>query len=701
MLEDGSYDRHRTQVSVEVLGLSVRPMTCLKRGVIETVEQLISRTPAELMALPNFGQTSLDEIVESLRDHDLELARVSGPHPEAVFSPSASRAGHTRHDFMADHRRSGFLDAVGDLAGWAVEHTGAATFGDLFNELVARPGWMTDPSLPGTVRESILEARLEPLTPVGGLPDGWRGRLEQLDNELRSDAANAAVLDGRLLLADRRDVKTLEEIADRFDVTREAIRQRELRLVARIGHLLHDEFVSERLDELVREIGSAVPEHLLAGSGLDLSDPVARLLLFLTGFRRGRSGKPGRPVYHRVVQDGGAWILYMGAVDLDRLVRAAFNGAQRDGHCGSVAMTDSLMALFGSLVPGDEALDGLLIGGERQSLAESLIASSGSVRRVQDRIVDWTGTLADKAVVVLSVAGEPMDRDELAGAVNQGSVRGTINAFQADERVMRVGTRLYALASWGLEEYGNIVAHMREVLETRGGAEMPVEGLADELEERFDINRSSVVIHSTTNPTFVSDGSMVRLRRDGEAVESKPLGEEFGTLRIGDGLHAGRWAMRLEVDHNHLRGSGSPLPRSIALAMGMQPGLTGTFESDHGPVNWGWTQSNGSLGSIRTILESIGAVEGDLVFVVAEGPDRIAFVHVGDRGGATLEERLSNLLQADLGVLYPFPAVAHAVGLRPDAGHDELLIRLEDRWRRHAGNEEERLLRSLLEMDEG
>jgi len=132
----------------------------------------------------------------------------------------------------------------------------------------------------------------------------------------------------------------------------------------------------------------------------------------------------------------------------------------------------------------------------------------------------------------------------------------------------------------------------------------------------------------------------------------------------------------------------------------MQPGLTGTFESDHGPVNWGWTQSNGSLGSIRTILESIGAVEGDLVFVVAEGPDRIAFVRVGDRGGATSEERLSNLLQADLGVLYPFPAVAHAVGLRPDAGHDELLIRLEDRWRRHAGNEEERLLRSLLEMDE-
>ena len=76
MCKDGSSDRQRTQVPVEVLGLSVRPTNCLKRGAIETVEQLISQTSDELMALPNFGQTSLDEIVERLRDHDLRLARL-------------------------------------------------------------------------------------------------------------------------------------------------------------------------------------------------------------------------------------------------------------------------------------------------------------------------------------------------------------------------------------------------------------------------------------------------------------------------------------------------------------------------------------------------------------------------------------------------------------------------------------------------
>jgi DNA-directed RNA polymerase alpha subunit len=36
--KDGSSDHPRTQVPVEVLGLSVRPMNCLKPGVIETVE---------------------------------------------------------------------------------------------------------------------------------------------------------------------------------------------------------------------------------------------------------------------------------------------------------------------------------------------------------------------------------------------------------------------------------------------------------------------------------------------------------------------------------------------------------------------------------------------------------------------------------------------------------------------------------------
>ena len=93
MCKDGSSDRQRTQVPVEVLGLSVRPTNCLKRGVIETVEQLISQTSDDLMALPNFEQTSLDEIVEKLRDHDLKLARVSGPHPEAVAPSCGQRRG--------------------------------------------------------------------------------------------------------------------------------------------------------------------------------------------------------------------------------------------------------------------------------------------------------------------------------------------------------------------------------------------------------------------------------------------------------------------------------------------------------------------------------------------------------------------------------------------------------------------------------
>jgi len=91
--KDGSSDHPRTQVPVEVLGLSVRPTNCLKLGVIETVEQLISQTSDELMALPNFEQTSLDEIVEKLRDHDMELARVRGPHPEAVAPSCGQRRG--------------------------------------------------------------------------------------------------------------------------------------------------------------------------------------------------------------------------------------------------------------------------------------------------------------------------------------------------------------------------------------------------------------------------------------------------------------------------------------------------------------------------------------------------------------------------------------------------------------------------------
>jgi DNA-directed RNA polymerase subunit alpha len=59
--------------SVDDLELSVRSRRCLETLGIQTIGDLVERTPEELLAARNFGHTSLEEIQKKLAEHDLML----------------------------------------------------------------------------------------------------------------------------------------------------------------------------------------------------------------------------------------------------------------------------------------------------------------------------------------------------------------------------------------------------------------------------------------------------------------------------------------------------------------------------------------------------------------------------------------------------------------------------------------------------
>jgi len=58
---------------IEELELGVRSYNCLKREGIQTIGDLLSRTEAELLNIPNFGKKSIDEVREKLVARGLEL----------------------------------------------------------------------------------------------------------------------------------------------------------------------------------------------------------------------------------------------------------------------------------------------------------------------------------------------------------------------------------------------------------------------------------------------------------------------------------------------------------------------------------------------------------------------------------------------------------------------------------------------------
>ena len=59
---------------IEDLDLSERPRNCLKRAQVNTIGELVQRTHAELLGITNFGQKSLDEVIQRLDERGLSLA---------------------------------------------------------------------------------------------------------------------------------------------------------------------------------------------------------------------------------------------------------------------------------------------------------------------------------------------------------------------------------------------------------------------------------------------------------------------------------------------------------------------------------------------------------------------------------------------------------------------------------------------------
>jgi DNA-directed RNA polymerase subunit alpha len=61
------------ELPIEDLELSERPRNCLKRAQVNTVGELLQKSEDDLLAITNFGQKSLDEVIAKLDERGLSL----------------------------------------------------------------------------------------------------------------------------------------------------------------------------------------------------------------------------------------------------------------------------------------------------------------------------------------------------------------------------------------------------------------------------------------------------------------------------------------------------------------------------------------------------------------------------------------------------------------------------------------------------
>ncbi|MBO3750834.1 hypothetical protein J5X84_32580 [Streptosporangiaceae bacterium NEAU-GS5] len=445
---------------------------------------------------------------------------------------------------------------------------------------------------------------------------------------------------------------TLDELAQRFSVTRERIRQIERDLRDHVTAWLESPRaapLTAHLAWLRTQLGSALPADELASAAawhptelVTLGIPVWRFIrTLLTDYEQA---------------DG--WLVAGGSDELREKTRQLFT----DGP-----------------VPLGEAVSMVAQLGVREDVGERWLAAVPHLRLLEGHVVPWPRSVNDKAEAVLAVAGASLSPEEIQSRIGEDySLVGIRNQLTADARFLRLDRNKYGLARWGGEEYLGIREMIAREIE-RAGGEASVNTIVESLTTRYEVSESSVRAYAGGPGFERTQRGWIRVAGAGQG-DYQPRRDVSMTRRCFRSRD-GRWWHRVDVNAEHLRGSGSPLPTGFAAHLGMAPGGSLTASTPTGDVVISW-HNQPTMGSIRPILVEYNAGEGDHVFLT-----------VSDGG-----ELLTRFLPAASPGLPPLARSLHLIGYTaPVASEAEGLRLIGGRIGLHEGPSREEVLERLRE----
>jgi hypothetical protein len=379
----------------------------------------------------------------------------------------------------------------------------------------------------------------------------------------------------------------LRELASNYTLTRARVQQIEAKSAGRLRQAagaISGGLANRAATRLAREIGVAM--RLSSASQLSsveslggLDDVRVRILLWLGGPYRAADG----------------WLVRTTATDV---------------------ASDTKRLLFEltarSPVNIATAAEAVVSQGVSAAEAAAWLERVPNFKHVGDQIVRWGPSMADKAHTVLILAHTPMTREELFGAIGGTSLRSMTNQLFADSRFKRTSLRDFGLAGWHHDEYTSVADEIREEVERQGG-QAHLQQLVRVVSERYHVADSSVRAYAL-GPGFVrSPDGLIRNRRADErpVLKTQPTALTRAVYIRSDG-----YSIRLPVTEALLRGSGVPIPNSLAVALGLAPTDSKTYELNGIQQLWvGWPSLQPSIGSLRHALQSLHATDGDELFL--------------------------------------------------------------------------------------
>lgn len=468
----------------------------------------------------------------------------------------------------------------------------------------------------GTLGESKLESVLLP--PQFGWPTAVQQALDRVlraPTELIGSAKLLqydlgvllpqllAKLTDRELLVLRHRLFTLTPltqvaIADMAGVSPQRISQLQAIAIRRFERLLRSDdadMVCWRADLLRAKLGDAIPaDSPITGQQFDNLEGTC-------GATVGTTGIPTRDFFLHIAGPydlDGQWLL------------------RRDRGKALHAIEDSLRELAGQ--------NGVVSFEAARRVQAPLIHSEYHTRWMVERTafvlrsgvgyLDNSGNIVDKACRALRRLGRPVSIGELQQEMGTSySAAGARGRLSTCGEIKRVGKDCWALSEWPHDEYTGISDEIAQEIEACGGV-ATLDHLTAVVPARYGVAESSVrsLVHA---PRFVvGTNGTVRLRDATESVDTKPRSLR-DTPRCY--LVRGTWVIRIEVDHDLLRGSGRACPVALAQYHGMAPGDRRVFECHDAEVliTWNDRASSGpAFGSLRDLAARLTCEEGDWLF---------------------------------------------------------------------------------------
>ena len=395
---------------------------------------------------------------------------------------------------------------------------------------------------------------------------------------------------------------TLDEIGQRYSISRERVRQLEKEAIAYLKLLNEVEFlpIIRRAKALRQQLGAALPA----------SDSLRKEALdwVTTDFR----------IYKEI--------------DLS-FVKAIFLwlAGPYKIHCSWLQIEQDLLDLTRDALLDCQENNGFI---DEKAIFEVLtrfeinqryhdgwLNRLNEFRRIDNGIIYISGSILEKAKTLLRYAERPLTVEEILEFVGGGSIRSVRNRLIDDPGFWRINKQCQFVVAGtpGYDEYTNITEEILQELEACGG-QAHFNHLVEKLSRVYGVKKNSVIAYINTLMFTKDERGFVRRRDTNNKIE---IHTDISKTAACYCTKNGIWFTRVEVDSDMVRGSGRSIPNAFAQQLNCNIGDRVVVESEHGQIKFSWPLTStvgATIGSLRTVLDNFSANIEDFLFIKLTSP---------------------------------------------------------------------------------